>query len=80
IRKCFRSRDFEYDLQPRLCNLRQHGFYHGYLSESQNLLFQCMEPISPVEQRFYFQQGLRSNIYRSINEKRSKKLSTGLPF
>lgn len=69
IRKRFRSRDFEFELQLRLCKLRQHGFYHDYVSEFQNLLIQCIEPISQLVQRFYFQQGLRGDTCRFINKK-----------
>ncbi|OWZ20537.1 hypothetical protein PHMEG_0005040 [Phytophthora megakarya] len=69
ICKRYRARDFEFDLRQRLCKLRQHGSYHDYVSEFQNLLIQCLEPISPLEQRFYFQQGLRGDTCCFINEK-----------
>ncbi|OWZ07424.1 LOW QUALITY PROTEIN: hypothetical protein PHMEG_00020187 [Phytophthora megakarya] len=68
IRKRYRARDFEFDLRQRLCKLRQHGSYHDYVSEFQNLLIQCLEPISPLEQRFYFQQGLRGDTCCFIND------------
>ncbi|ETL80878.1 hypothetical protein F442_19295, partial [Phytophthora nicotianae P10297] len=31
---------------------------HDYVAEFQNLLIQCAVPISQLELRFYFQQGL----------------------
>ncbi|ETK74195.1 hypothetical protein L915_18943 [Phytophthora nicotianae] len=50
--------DGEYRLREWLCGLSQTTSLHDYVAEFQNLLIQCAVPISQLELRFYFQQGL----------------------
>lgn len=59
MRRRFLPPDHEYGLRERLCALSQTASLHDYISEFQNLLIQCTTPISPLELRFYFQQGLK---------------------
>ncbi|KUF81976.1 hypothetical protein AM587_10001242 [Phytophthora nicotianae] len=59
LRKRFRPPSNEYMLREKLCKLTQTGPIHDYVGEFQNILVQCQIPISPLELRFYFQQGIR---------------------
>ncbi|ETO59014.1 hypothetical protein F444_22608 [Phytophthora nicotianae P1976] len=49
----------EYRLRERLRALSRHSSLHDYVAEFQNLLIQCTVPISQLELRFHFQQGLK---------------------
>lgn len=59
-----------------MCNLRQVESFHDYVSNFYNLLVQSSECISPLEQRFYFQQGLRRETSRVVNEQSPEDLET----
>ncbi|OWZ07942.1 hypothetical protein PHMEG_00019593 [Phytophthora megakarya] len=60
--------DHEFSIRERLCALRQKGNIHDYIAELQNLLIQCTLPISPLELRFYFQEGLKAATAKHLRE------------
>ncbi|OWZ07997.1 hypothetical protein PHMEG_00019531 [Phytophthora megakarya] len=68
MRKRFLPPDHEYCLREKLCKLTQLGPLHDYVSAFQDVLIQCKIPISPLELRFYFQQGLRSETAHHLRE------------
>ncbi|ETK75325.1 hypothetical protein L915_18049 [Phytophthora nicotianae] len=59
MRQRFLPPDSEYRLRERLRALSRHSSLHDYVAEFQNLLIQCTVPISQLELRFHFQQGLK---------------------
>ncbi|KAK1928306.1 hypothetical protein P3T76_016233 [Phytophthora citrophthora] len=68
LRTRFLPPDNEYTLREKLCKLTQMGSLHDYIGNFQNILVQCQVPISPLELRFYFQQGLRSETSNHLKE------------
>jgi uncharacterized protein (DUF1919 family) len=46
----------------------QTGSLHDYVADFQNLLIQCTQQISPLEMRFYFQQGLKTATSNHLRE------------
>lgn len=68
MRKRFLPPDNEYLLREKLCKLTQIGSLHDYVSAFQDVLIQCQVPISPLEKRFYFQQGLRAETTHHLRE------------
>ena len=58
----------EYRLRERLCGLSQMQSLHEYVAVFQNLLVQRTLPISQLELRFYFQQGLNPATINHIRE------------
>ncbi|ETI31990.1 hypothetical protein F443_21133 [Phytophthora nicotianae P1569] len=68
LRKRFLSPDNEYMLREMLCKLTQTGPIHDYVGEFQNILVQRQTPISPLELRFYFQQGIRKETGHYLKE------------
>lgn len=68
MRRRFLPPDSEYRLRERLCGLSQTQSLHEYVAEFQNLLVQYTVPISQLELRFYFQQGLKSSTVNHIRE------------
>ncbi|KAG4050618.1 hypothetical protein PC123_g14144 [Phytophthora cactorum] len=68
LRAPFRPRDFEYNLRECLFELKQSGTIHDYVSKFQDLLSQTEIPISELENRFYFQHGLRTETSVKIKE------------
>ncbi|KAK1930977.1 hypothetical protein P3T76_013566 [Phytophthora citrophthora] len=68
LRTRFLPPDNEYTLREKLCKLTQMGSLHNYIGNFQNILVQCQVPISPLELRFYFQQGLRSETSNHLKE------------
>eukprot|EP00644_Phytophthora_capsici_P005885 jgi/Phyca11/4576/fgenesh1_pm.PHYCAscaffold_2_\ len=55
-------------LREKLCKLAEIGSLHDYLSTFQNVLVPCQILIPPLELRFYFQQGLRSETSHHLRE------------
>ena len=68
LRARFRPKDFEYNLRERLFELKQTSSINEYVAEFQDMLAQTEIPISELEKRFYFQNGLRSETARKIKE------------
>jgi hypothetical protein len=68
LRGRFTPPDFEFTLRERLCKLTQLASLHDYISEFMNILVQCKVPINPLDLRFYFQQGLRSETSQHLRE------------
>ena len=68
LRKRFLPPDNEYHLREKLCKLTQMGSLHDYIGQFQNILVQCQLPISALELRFYFQQGMRQETSKHIRE------------
>ncbi|OWZ19109.1 hypothetical protein PHMEG_0006693 [Phytophthora megakarya] len=68
LRTRFLPPDNEYALIEKLCKLTQMGPLHDYIGNFQNLLVQCQVPISPLELRFYFQQGLLPETSHHLKE------------
>ncbi|KAF1329279.1 Retrovirus polyprotein, partial [Globisporangium splendens] len=68
LRARFRPKDFEYNLRERLFHLKQSGSIHEYVSRFQDLMSQSELEISDMEQRFYFQNGLRPETVGKIKE------------
>ena len=74
IRERFRPKDFEIRLRRKLLHLEQRGSIHDYISRFQRLLSQAEIPISELELRVYFQNKLRNETSRHIDEKSPKTL------
>ncbi|POM62604.1 hypothetical protein PHPALM_28220 [Phytophthora palmivora] len=68
MRKCFLPPDFEYMLREKLGKLTQIGSLCDYVSVFQDVLDPYKVPISPLESRFYSQQGLHSETSRHLRE------------
>ncbi|KAG6614855.1 uncharacterized protein IUM83_04121 [Phytophthora cinnamomi] len=68
MRHRFLPPDSEYRLRERLCALSQTSSLHDYVADFQNLLIQCTVPISQLELRFYFQQGLKPATANHVRE------------
>ncbi|ETL80289.1 hypothetical protein L917_19209, partial [Phytophthora nicotianae] len=66
--KHFLPPDNEYMLREKLCKLTQMGTLHDYIDAFQDILIQCPMPISALELRFYFQQGLRKETNNHLRE------------
>ncbi|KAF1317995.1 reverse transcriptase, partial [Globisporangium splendens] len=75
LRERFRPKDFEYNLRERLFHLKQTGSIHEYVSRFQDLLSQSELPISEMEKRFYFQNGLRNETAKKIKEESPSRLA-----
>jgi hypothetical protein len=68
LRQRFKPADFEYDLRERMHGLRQTSTIQEYTTKFQDMLSQAELPIGDLDQRFYFQSGLRAETQAKIKE------------
>eukprot|EP00644_Phytophthora_capsici_P015959 jgi/Phyca11/123008/e_gw1.49.352.1 len=66
----------EYLLHERLWSLMQTGNLHDYVADFQNQPTQCTLHISPLEMRFYVQQGLKTATSSHLHEHHAQTLDT----
>lgn len=78
MRRRFLPPDHEYVLRERLWALNQKDNLHDYIAEFHNLLIQCTEHISPLELRFYFQQGLKPATSNHLREHHPQTLDEAI--
>ncbi|KAE8954451.1 hypothetical protein PR001_g32487, partial [Phytophthora rubi] len=78
MRRRFLPLDHEFVLRERLWALSQKGSLHDYIAEFQNLLIQCTQQISPLELRFYFQQGLKPATSNHLREHHPQNLDAAM--
>ncbi|GMF16682.1 unnamed protein product [Phytophthora fragariaefolia] len=73
-----RPKDFEYDLRERLFYLKQKETTHEHFSKLQDLMSQTELEISELENRFFFQNGLREGTAKKIKEESPNTLQEAI--
>jgi hypothetical protein len=78
LRARFLPPDHEYLLREKLLKTTQTGSLYEYIAAFNDVLIQCKLPITPLEQRFYFQHGLRVELGRHLREFEAANLAQSM--